>query len=199
MRFGITDLLLMTTLVAVYATGWSFLPPPPSYAYSYTFLVPMAFLAVIPIWAFGLIVYNHRRLRRVFVSWRIERWWDAHLLFVTLFAVFIGAFVYYGIGSPTLLPMFIAYHILFLSVTPVAIGESGVLARMMLMRREDYEWRLDQSGQSLHYRLRPEAMYGWQSLNAVGKIRVPGQHLDAVRAWLQASEPHRPAEGVAEG
>ncbi|MEN0111713.1 MAG: hypothetical protein AAF805_13425 [Planctomycetota bacterium] len=190
MHFRIVDLLLATTLAAVYAAGASLLTPPTDATASAALLLsPMA---IMPLTVIGLSVASRRRLGRAAVNWRRRHWWAPHAAFVALF--FVGAVWSRWAEVPIsiLLPSCVAHHVLFFAMTPIALGDAGLLLGTTLLRHRNYAMQLDETKGRLRWRGRPGRGIGLFHQSR-GDVGVPSSKLPAAREALSQIAEADPA------
>lgn len=181
-QFRIADLMLATTLAAVYAAGASLTAPHTDGVGRMAFYAP---LAIMPAAVIGLSFAARRQLGRATVTWRGRYWWGPHAAFVTLFVVGVAWSRWSGVSISILVPMCAAHHVLFFAMTPRALGEAGLLLGATLLRHADYELTLDENERRLRWRKRARRHVGWLH-PTTGEIEVPEAKIAALRDAMAA-------------
>ncbi len=187
MRFGIQDLLLLTTLAAVYCAGLMALPDnaPPGFS-SYLISAP---LLLIPIGPLRMARRRHRQLGFAKHRWRSKHWWVPHFAFASVFVVYVVWGVLYDMNAGPIMPMMsLTHHAMFFAWTPHAVGENGVLLGPSLLRWRDYRFAIDPEQQRLRFAWDGDHSRRSWTLPASGEAPLPLAALEAIAELIPVEQ-----------
>lgn len=129
MRFGVRDLLLATTLVAIYAAGFAHLsrlggqPLRPGELIGG--LVMLTTMAATTLW---MGWRSYRRAGEPLAAWRMANWWLPHAMFLLMFAGYVGVCTWRGSALGVSFPLIIAFQqFAFVFNQRVQLSREGVL------------------------------------------------------------------------
>lgn len=182
MRFDLKELLLVTTIVALYAFGFQLAPIQEVKRIDALWIA----LPLIQVPGVYFAWCSRRRVGGVIASWRITRMRWAHLALAMMFVVFSAAFASQGLPGQVFLPtMTLTHHIMFAAMAGVAVGQRGVAFGPSFMPWSDFRFALEND--HLTWKRIGGRVSVW--IADRGRVRIPDLHFEPVRSLLEAKEP----------
>ncbi|QDT69605.1 hypothetical protein MalM25_25440 [Planctomycetes bacterium MalM25] len=129
MRCGIRDLMLATTLVAIYAAGFAHLArlggQPVRFHEMLGGLVMVSTMGATVLW---LGRRSYRRAGEPLVAWRSANWWAPHTMFLLMFAGYLGLCTWRGSTLGIIFPLMMAFQqFAFLFHQRIQLSREGLL------------------------------------------------------------------------
>ena len=147
MRFGIQDLLLVTTLVAAYVVGFLYLRSLDSAAFAsidWRVIVVMSAAIFAPLLGFAWA--SRQWSGALVVAWRPPWWWVPHACVLVNFLGYVAVCAWLGRVIAGVLPIVLAtQQVAFLWNTGFAVCEQGVRLGVMLVRWDECSLRVTDS------------------------------------------------------
>lgn len=191
MQFGIRDLLLLTTVVAIYAAGTAQLMRIDNNEASanidwiivIAYFLPCAAMTLVMGWR------SRRRLGNLRVGWQNRYWWMPQIVFLVMFGGYVAGCTWWGRTLGLYLPFFFAIQQFFmLAQTRIALGENGVLMGTVFIPWQDCHIHLNTDKKQLEGWARGQL---WPLRFPMTSMRTPtpDEHREAIDRILTEKRP----------
>ncbi|TWT86870.1 hypothetical protein Mal64_37000 [Pseudobythopirellula maris] len=192
MRFAVSDLLLLTALVAIYAAG-NYLMPAPELSFANLAIGAVTILGMTGPIAYS--IHQHRSTcgKRMFAC-RLRNFWLMHVVVLLIYIAYVAVGVVTGMnGAPLVIAICAGHHLIFLLMLRVVFTEEGFLIGAMFARWSEHRVSFDPRTNRLDFRRLPGVKAPWfWSLQSPGHARLAGDVADEVQAIL--AEKQSPIE-----
>ena len=187
MQFGIRDLLMATTIAAVYTAGYSYLLRldggswRPNDLFGPLFMVAVMGATTLAMWRRSL-----SRLGNTLVEWRGRSW--PQLFFLLFFFSYLAFCTWRGKFVGAFFPMYLAWQqMVFLFSGQIKLGDNGALLGMQFVPWSECQVRIDEDNCQLEY---SQSGQIWLPRYPITELRIPipVEKIEAIRQVLVEKE-----------